>query len=128
MEIVSVIGFSLVAAMLVILLRQIKPEFALPVGVLAAAIILFSAASASLPIIDKVKEISAKASINSEYVSILIKSLGICYITQLASDTCKDGGENALAGNVQLIGKIAVVVLSLPLVTQVLDTVTKLIG
>ncbi|OJU13738.1 MAG: hypothetical protein BGN88_01755 [Clostridiales bacterium 43-6] len=128
MDILSVVGLGLVSAVLVVLLRQYKPEFAMPAGVLAAVVILLLSISASLPILDKIKETATKASINGDYIGILIKSLGVCYLTQFASDTCKDSGESSMASKIELAGKVAVMLLSLPLINQVLGVVTKLVG
>jgi len=116
MDILSVVGLGLVSAVLVVLLRQYKPEFAMPAGVLAAVVILL------------IKETATKASINGDYIGILIKSLGVCYLTQFASDTCKDSGESSMASKIELAGKVAVMLLSLPLINQVLGVVTKLVG
>jgi stage III sporulation protein AD len=58
---------------------------------------------------------------------LLIKALGIGYLCRFASDLCRDAGETALAGYVELAGKVMIVVLSFPLLEQVAQTVKRLI-
>ena len=61
-------------------------------------------------------------------MAVIIKSLGICYITQLAADTCKDAGEGAMAGRIELSGRVAVLILALPMFTALLQIAVGLIG
>ena len=63
-----------------------------------------------------------------EYVQILFKALGICLITQIACDACRDLGETAVASKVEAAGKISVLLISLPLFEQILAVVGSLIG
>ena len=67
------------------------------------------------------------AFVNDMYLTILFKSLGICYIVQLASDYCKDCGENALASQVTLAGKLAMLSVSLPLFKAFVEIVKALL-
>ncbi len=55
------------------------------------------------------------------------KSLGICHLTQIASETCKDCGFNSIASKVELAGKIAIVLLTLPMLESLIKTIEKLI-
>ena len=65
--------------------------------------------------------------IDNMYLTILFKSLGICYIVQLASDYCRDCGENALASQVTLAGKLAMLSVSLPLFKAFVEIVKALL-
>ena len=64
----------------------------------------------------------------NEYTMVIIKALGICYVTQLASDTCQDAGERAMAGKIELAGRVAVLLLSLPMFSSILQIALELIG
>ena len=59
---------------------------------------------------------------------MLFKALGICYLTQFAADSCRDAGESALAVKAEIAGRIAVLLISLPLLSQVASTAMDLIG
>lgn len=128
MEILSLIGIGLVAAVLAVVLRQYRPEYAMLISLAAGVLILLQIAQNIVPVVEQVRAILHNTSMPAEYAAVLLKALGICFITQIACDTCKDAGESAIAAKVEMAGKAAVLVVSLPLFSQVLRTVYALIG
>ena len=58
----------------------------------------------------------------------MVKALGVCVVTQLASDTCKDCGQNSIASKIELGGKVLILAISLPMFTSLLETINKLIN
>jgi len=127
MNITALIGLGLVAAVLSIILRQYKQEFGLYIPLIAGIIILTAVITAMRPVLDTVKNLMETTGMNNIYGQTLLKGLAVCYLTQLATDTCKDAGETAIAGKIELSGKIAVVVLSLPLFNNLVQLITGLI-
>lgn len=112
-------GIAVTVAAFALLLRQYRKEYALLVG-LAAGILFFGLVlSKAMPVFTELKSLANQAHIDGQYVSVLVKALGICFITQLAADTCKDAGESAMAGKVEMAGKFAVVLIALPLFDQI---------
>lgn len=128
MDVFAIIGIGMIAAVLAVVLRQYRPEFAILISLAAGIIILLRVADDIVPIIEQVQVIIAKTALPGEYVQILFKALGICFLTQIACDTCKDAGESAIAAKIEIAGKVAVLVVSLPLFSQVLNVVYSLIG
>ena len=102
------IGVGLVGMVIAVLLRQYKPEYAVFVSLAVGILIIGMLCSQLLPIFDELKEMLSKASLSLEYIGILVKSLGVCYLTQLASDACRDAGETAISSKLELAGKITV--------------------
>lgn len=127
-DIFAIIGIGLVAAVLAVVLRQYHPEFAMLVSLAAGVVILLRVMDDVLPVVEQVNTIVDRASLPAEYAAVLFKALGICFLTQVACDTCKDAGESAISAKIEMAGKIAVLVVSLPLFTQVLNIVYSLIG
>ena len=66
--------------------------------------------------------------ISDTYVSIVFKALGVCLLTQLAADACRDAGETGLAAKAELTGKFALLTLALPLFRKVGELAQTLIG
>lgn len=123
----SIIGIGIVAAALAVVLRQYRPEFAMMVSLGAGLFILFKVTGAISPVMEEIRMVLSTASLPTEYTAVLFKALGICFLTQIACDTCKDAGENAISAKVEVAGKIAVLAVSLPLFRQVLTIVYELI-
>lgn len=128
MNILSIVGIGLVGALLGIILRQYKPEFSIYISLLVGIIILAVLISVISPVLDTIKELTDAVNLNDIYGKVLLKALAICYITQLASDCCADAGEKAIAGKLEMAGKIAIVVISLPLFQSLVNVVTGLIS
>ncbi|MDR2932908.1 MAG: stage III sporulation protein AD [Oscillospiraceae bacterium] len=128
MNILAIIGVGLIAAILCVMLRQVRPEFALILSLAAGVFILFALFSDTVDIIDRIRALIDSAGVPSAYAAVLVKALGICFVTQIACDTCKDAGESAISAKIEMAGKIAVLVVSLPLFEQVLNVVYGLIS
>lgn len=128
MELYTVIGLAIVAAVMAVVLRQYKPEYAMLLGLGASILILLGIISAVSEIIAQIEDMLAITNMPQGYVEILFKALGISIITQLASDSCKDAGETAIASRVELAGKISILLISLPLFERLLEIVRKLLS
>ena len=102
MDIIKIIGIAFIAVIIIIILKQYKPEFAMYVSILAGTIILLMSVGKIGGIITMLKNISASTKINGEFLSILIKITGIAFLTEFAVSVCKDAGETAIASKVDL--------------------------
>jgi len=123
----SLVGLGLTAAILSVILRQYRPEFATVVSVTAGVLILGGIVLAILPVISQIQLIFDSTAVPREYVQILFRALGVCFVTQIACDACKDAGETAIGAKVELAGKVGVLIISLPLFSQVLEIVRVLL-
>lgn len=128
MNIIAVLAIGLVGASFAVFLKQYKPEFALIVTVLTAIFITISAIGCVVPVVSEIKGMLDNASISYSSLSILIKAVGICYVTQLTSDVCKDAGQASVASKIELVGRIALCVSAIPLYREVLSLVETIIG
>ena len=127
MQWIQFIGIGLIGMILAVLFRQHKPEYAPLISLAAGLAVVFLLLGQLEPIFSQMEEILRQAGIGTEYITVLLKSLGICYITQLAADTCRDAGESAIASKMELAGKITVLTLAVPYFTGMLQTVGELI-
>ena len=128
MYIIQIAIIAIIAAILSVILKQYKPEYSVLVQIGAGIIIILLLVSTIIHITDNVDSLISSAGLNKNYTVILLKALGICIITQFASDTCKDAGETALSSKVEMAGKITVLALSLPLIKSVLELAVGLIN
>lgn len=128
MNIIGLVGIGITAAILAIVIKQYKPEIAMLISVLTGVIILMVAISVLGPVLKTISELTGMAGLDSTYANALLKALAIVYITQLASDSCKDVGETAIASKLELAGKIAVVLISLPMFQAIVEMVIKLLN
>ena len=127
MDIVKIIGIAFLAVIIIIILKQYKPEFVIYVSILAGALILLMSLGKLEGIITLLKNISSKTAVNGEFLAILIKITGIAFLTEFAVSVCKDAGEAAIANKVDLGGKVIIIAISIPIISALLETVIKIL-
>ena len=96
MEFAAIAGVVVVAAFLAVLLRQKSPEQSMAVGLLTGVGVMALLLTKAVPSLNAVKELMASSALPAEYGQILFKALGICLLTQLAADACRDAGEGTI--------------------------------
>ena len=127
MDIIKIIGIAFIAVIIIVILKQYRPEFAIYASILAGVLILALASNTLSGIIDMIKSISNKTNINSDFLVILIKITGIAILTEFAVSICKDAGESAIASKVDVGGKIIIISMSIPIINALIDTVIKVL-
>ena len=128
MNIIAIVAIGIIAALLSITIKQHKPEFGMYISLAAGVIILLAVVRHVTPVLDTIGELIDAVSLEAAYGAALLKALAICYITQIACDTCRDSGETAIAAKIEMAGKLAIILVSLPLFRAVVDIVTDLIN
>ena len=127
MDIIKIIGIGLTALVIIIVVRQYKPEFTLYISLLAGALILLFIMQKLEGIIDLLTTLSNKTAINNEFLTLLIKITGIAFLTEFAVSICKDSGESAIANKVDIGGKVIIVSMSIPIISSLLETVIEIL-
>lgn len=126
-DIALLVGLGVVLALIAVVLRQHRPEAAMMVTLAGGIYIMFRIMGYLLPIVEQTNSILQTTGVNPEYAGILFKALGICFLTQIACDACRDAGETAIAAKIEMAGRVGVLAVSLPLFTQVLSVVLALL-
>ena len=126
-EIFQIVLFGIVAAVLCLILRKDRPEYAMQIGIAAGVILLFLVLGRLVGIIEFIEGLSQKYGIDSEYIGIVIKIICIAYIAEFGSQICKDAGENAIAAKVELAGKILIGVLALPVMGALIESIVQIL-
>lgn len=126
MEIIKIIGVGLISLILIIILKQYKPEFVIYISILAGVIILLLVMDKLYGIISLLSNIQNKANMNNQFLAILLKITGIAFLTEYASSICKDAGESAIATKIDLGGKILIIAISIPIIQALLELIIKI--
>lgn len=127
MDIIKIIGIGFIGVIIIILIKQYRPEFAIYVSI-GAGILIFSIIAGKLSgIIEVLKSFTNKTSINNEFLTLLIKITGIAILTEFAVSICKDSGESAIASKVDLSGKVIIMSMSIPIMSSLLETIISIL-
>lgn len=127
MEIIKIIGIGLIALVIILILRQYKPEFAIYASLMAGIAILFISLGQLSGVVNLLKDVSSRANINSQFLSVLLKITGIAFLTEFAVSISNDCGETAIANKIDLGGKVLIIVISIPIISALLETILKII-
>ena len=127
MDVIKIIGVGLISLIIIIIVRQYKPEFTLYISLLAGALILLFIMDKIGGIIDLLTTLSNKTAINNEFLTLLIKITGIAFLTEFAVSICKDSGESAIASKIDMGGKVIIVSMSIPIISSLLETVVEIL-
>lgn len=126
-EIIKIIGIGLIALVIIIILKQYRPEYAIYVSIIAGILILFLAIEKITGIINLLQSISEKTYINKTFLTILLKITGIAFITEFAVSVCSDAGEKAIASKIEIGSKVIIITMSIPIITSLLELIIEIL-
>ncbi|HHY23305.1 MAG TPA: stage III sporulation protein AD [Clostridiaceae bacterium] len=126
MDILKIVAFGIVTAIIITTLRTLKPEIAIQASVVAGIIIFILVIGKLAPVIDLIKIYSGRANIDIQYLPALLKIIGIAYIVEFGAEICRDAGENAIASKIELAGKVLIAIMAIPIITSLLELVIKI--
>lgn len=128
MNIISVSILAVFVSFVSLYLKKYLPEYAYALNIITVIIIILMILNKILPIAEKLKSLITYSKISNEYFFCVIKSIGICFISQFASNCCSDAGEKNLALKVEFAGKISILLISMPLFEKIMQTAIDIIG
>ena len=127
MEIIRIVGIALITLIIIILLKQYKKEFAVYISLLAGVLILLLVTDKFEGIIDLIRSIANKSSINTEFISLILKITGIAFLAEFAVSICNDSGETAIANKIEIGSKIIIISMSIPIFSSLLELILKIL-
>ena len=123
---VGIIGVA--GALLAVQFKSGKAEYGIYISIALSLLIFFSIIKNLEMIVRMVRTIGDYISMDTVYIGTLLKMLGITYIAEFSSSICKDAGYQTIAGQIEIFGKLAVLVLSMPILMALLDTVKGILS
>ena len=126
MGVMQVAGCALLCAVAILLLRELRPALAPPARLAATLLLTGAAFALYAPILGRINALVAITDA-ATYASIILRALGIALICELCAQLCRDLGEGGLAVGVSLFGRLEILLLSLPLIDQILEIAKELL-
>ncbi|TEB06653.1 Stage III sporulation protein AC/AD protein family protein [Pelotomaculum schinkii] len=127
MDVLQIVALGLTATVLIVVVKSQRPDLAVLLSVAAGAIIFLLVLGKIGSIIEVVKELSERAGISMVYLGTILKIVGIAYIAEFGSQICRDAGEGAVASKIEFAAKVLIMVLAVPIVVAVLQSLLKLL-
>ncbi len=123
---VALLGIA--GVLLALQMKSLKSEYSIYLCLGVSVLIFWYMTEQLGVILEGLEAIQDSLPLNAGYIRTLIKIVGITYIAEFASDLCKDAGYQAVAGQIQMFGKLSVLAVSIPILTALLDTVRTFLG
>ncbi|MCT2537525.1 stage III sporulation protein AD [Aquibacillus koreensis] len=123
MEIVEIVGLGIVTSLLVLVLKEQKPSFAFFLILLAGIAIFVTVIQYISEILNLIQTLGEKANVNGMYIETILQIIGIAYIAEFGANMVRDAGLSAIASKIELAGKILILVLAVPILTAVIETI-----
>lgn len=127
MGITAFAGAAVVICALIMLVRQHRPEMGLTVTVCAGIVLTAVMLDTLVPALEKIGAVITDAGAG-DYLSVVLKGLGICLVAGTASDICRDSGQQTMASHVETAGRLAMLAAALPLLSSVLSAAVAIIN
>lgn len=122
----AIIG--IVGVLIAIQFKGGKSEYGMYIAAAVCVIITALGISRLEIIIDTITRIQSYLDINKTYFNILFRIIGITYISEFASSLCKDAGHASIAGQIELVGKLSILTVSMPILLALLDTINEFLA
>lgn len=128
MEIFQIVAVGLVASVIIVLIRQSHAASLATLLSIVVGVGIFTVMVPKIALVMKVlQELSDRAQINQFYLTTLLRIIGIAYIAEFGAQVCRDAGESAVASRVEFAGKVLIMVLAIPIIVAILETVVRLL-
>lgn len=128
MWIIAAAAAGLVGTVLALILGQYRPEFRMLVTAAVTLLLMAMVLEQLSPVLEQLRSTMELTGLTGNYAAILFKAVGICLLTQLAGDVCRDSGESSIASKIELAGRAAILLTAMPLIQEVLARAWELMN
>ena len=126
-EVTVFFALAIAASCIALYIKQVRPDFALCITLAAVVLLLSGVLPRMTLLINDIRTFSVMGNIPADYITAIMKIIGITYLAEFSADICLDAGEKAIAAQVETIGKITVVFIALPIVEDVFSLILSLL-
>ena len=126
MDILQIVGLGIIATILIVVLKAQRPELAIQISIITGIVIFILIVNKLSAVLNLLTGFANRAHIDMSYMGLLLKIIGIAYISEFGAEVCKDAGEGSIASKIELAGKVTVIILAVPIVTSLLNLIIKI--
>lgn len=127
MEIIQIVGLGLIATVLILVIKEQKPIFAFLLATFTGIVIFLYLINQVRIVIQTLELLAEKSNVNTIFLKTILKIIGIAYIAEFGAQIVRDAGQESIASKIELAGKMLILVMAVPIITVIIDTVLKLL-
>jgi len=118
---------GILTVMIAMAMRQGKAEFSTFVSFTGSILIAWIAVQLLDGITGSFKRLEKLLSLDMEYITLLAKMIGVTYLSEFASSLCRDAGYSAVAGQIELVGKLTILTIGMPIVLALFELMVAMV-
>ncbi|GKS11951.1 stage III sporulation protein AD [Paenibacillus chitinolyticus] len=126
MEIIQIVGLGLIATVLILIIKEQKPMFAFLLAAFTGILIFLFLIGKIASVIEVLHNLAQQSGVNMVFLKTILKIIGIAYIAEFGAQIVRDAGQESIASKIELSGKILIMVMAIPIITVIIETVIKL--
>ncbi len=128
MDMIKIGLIGIVGVMLAVPLKSYKAEYSFYIGVAVCLLLIGSAVGYFSQIIAQIEQLRGFLKDNYRYITVLLKAVAATYACEFCSGICKDAGYSGIAGQVEIIGKLYILMLGMPVLFALMESIQALAG
>lgn len=128
MEMLQVVGISLIGAFFAMILKEQKPNLSFLLVVFVGSSIFLFLVEKITAIVQTVEKLAISSNVNMLYFATILKIIGIAYIAEFAAQITKDAGQASISSKIEFAGKIIILTMAIPILTAIIESVIQLIA
>jgi len=126
-DIYQAAAIGIIAVILIMTIKKDAPAFAVLITIAASALIFIFILPRLTSAVQLINETAETVKGGGAYIGLVVRIIGIAYVSEFGAQICADAGETAIASKVELAGKVLIMTVSAPVVVALLDTVLNIL-
>ncbi|GIP41772.1 stage III sporulation protein AD [Paenibacillus sp. J45TS6] len=127
MEIIQIVGLGLIATILILIVKEQKPLFAFLIATTAGILIFMFVIGKIGAVLQVLERMAQSSGMDEIHLKTILKIIGIAYIAEFGAQIVRDAGQESIASKIELAGKVLILVLAVPIISIIIETVMKLL-
>lgn len=127
MDAIQIVAIGLVATISIVVIREVKPEFAILISIATGIVIFFMILDKLHYVVQVLNDLSKHANVDFIYFSTILKIMGIAYVVEFGAQVSRDANEESIATKIELAGKVIILVLAMPILLSLMDLIIKIL-
>lgn len=127
MDILKIVGLGIIATFLILVVKERRPDFAFMITTMTGILLFLYILGPIGKVILLLQKLAFDAHVNLIFLETVLKIIGIAYIAEFGAQITRDAGEGSIASKIELGGKILILILAIPIIQSVIETILRLL-
>jgi stage III sporulation protein AD len=125
MDVIQAAALAVAGVLLAVQFKSGKAEYGIYLGAALSILIFFQILGKLNVILEVIKTIGEFLPLNKIFAGTLLKMLGITYVAEFSASICQDAGYQMIARQIEILGKLTILVMSMPILLALLQTIRE---